>query len=388
MSGHTTSYRWAGVTRANVGGLVRHNARDVDLMNGVEVTHSNDDINPAMTQHNETMVNNGSGKLIPCTNSKQWMAFLDKRISEAQNIRTLKDGSVVPVAVRKDASVAVEFVLQLDPDFTGATEDLTAEKFDEVNRLLDVMVEEVVQQMGAENIIGYSKHWDEGHPHVQLMAVPVTEDGKLSMKQKLGAPTKAGAQAKYSKMHDSMRSTLRAAGYDATDERVDAGKRHLGLAEFKKQRDHEAEIESQARKNGFREKELDRYAGNLNDREVKLKTRSAAMDDREVSLEARELNVAQKGSEADLLAVEARRALRAAKELREATEADRLALGVARDRYDLISGRLENVMAQVEAKYPVLAASINDQVKLGAKAAFKVQEFTETQVTSDYQMGD
>lgn len=314
MDGWTTSYRWAGVTRGNIGGLVRHDCRDVDLANGVEVEHSNEDIDASMTHLNETKVNDGSGRLIDCTSSQQWIAFLDRRISETQNTRTLKDGTIVPVAVRKDASVAVEFVLQLDPEFTGESVDASPEKQAEVNRLLDVMIDEVVEQMGAENVIGYSKHWDEGHPHVQLMAVPVTDDGQLSMKQKLGAPTKTAAQAKYSALHDSMRERLRGAGYDATDERVDAGKRHLGLAEFKKQRDREEELELLELKLESKQNQLVIWSRGLTEREealdirdgqVKVMAREAAESDLRAQEAIRQAEVKQSAAERSQGAYEA-----------------------------------------------------------------------------------
>ena len=308
MTGWTTSYRWNGVTRSNVVGLIRHDVRDVDLSNGVEVTHSNRDIDPSMTALNETMVNDGTGRLIPCTKAEQWIAFLDRRIAETGNTRRLKDGRVVPVAVRKDASVAVEFVLQLDPEFTGNSADLSGARREEVDRLMNVMIEEVVEVMGAENVIGYSKHWDEGRPHVQLMAVPVTDDGRLSMKGKLGAPKKIDAQKRYTELHDQMRDRLRKAGYDATDERVDLGKRHLGLAEFKRQRDLDAAREKQAQQVAQMDAKLDVRIDGLAQREDQLDATRAALEAREAALAEREAEVerlAQEATEARAAALQA-----------------------------------------------------------------------------------
>jgi hypothetical protein len=242
MGGWSTSYRWAGVTRANVAGLLNHDVRDVDLANGVEVTHSNRQIVPSRTHLNESWVNDGTGTLVPCQKSQQWLDFIDKRTAQTQNSRTLKDGRVVPVALRKDAAVVVEYILMLDPEFTGPSEDMTAEQRAETRRLLMVMVDEVTEKMGAENIVGFTLHVDETNDHVQLMAVPVTADGKLSMKQVLGGPNKGVAQAKYVALHDSMRVRLQDAGYDATMARVNNGKDHIPLKQFKQFKDAEKKL--------------------------------------------------------------------------------------------------------------------------------------------------
>lgn len=252
MGGWSTSYRWAGVTRANVAGLLNHDVRDVDLANGVEVTHSNRQIVPSRTHLNESWVNDGTGTLVPCQKSQQWLDFIDKRTAQTQNSRTLKDGRVVPVALRKDAAVAVEYILMLDPEFTGTSEDMTPEQRAETRRLLMVMVDEVTEKMGAENIVGFTLHVDETNDHVQLMAVPVTADGKLSMKQVLGGPNKAVAQSKYVALHDSMRVRLQDAGYDATMARVNNGKDHIPLKQFKQFKDAEKKL-------AYDKKDLEHY---------------------------------------------------------------------------------------------------------------------------------
>ncbi|GAA1150094.1 plasmid recombination protein [Nesterenkonia lutea] len=273
VTGWTTSYRWNGVTSDNVAGLVNHHARDVDRANGVEVKHSNDRVNPALTHLNETLVNDGTGRMIFCTTSKQWLAFMKKRLAELQNTRTLKDGSVVNVAHRKDANVAVDVVMQLDPAFTGPTENMTSEKRAEVDRLMDVMIEQATTHAGPENVIGYSKHWDESSPHIQMLYVPGTEDGKLSMKQKLGGKDgQKSAQAHYAQMHDDMRESLQDAGYDATMVRVDAGRPHRKLKDFKDFKEREKAVELREVALEEREHNLSRGLSDL--ASMKAETRS------------------------------------------------------------------------------------------------------------------
>lgn len=265
MTEYSTSYRWEGVKRNDFVGLLRHDARDVDRENGREIAHSNQMIKPDFTSRNVSFVNDGTGRLVPMTDVQQAVDFLDMRISQTQNTKTITDKKTgeqrtVPVALRKDASVVVEFVLMLDPKYTrdprisdDAYESMTpaqraemppdvahmsAEKIAETRRLLNEMVNEVADQMGGyQNVVFVTEHWDESHPHVQMAVVPVTADGKLSKKQVLGASNKGEAQKNYQRMHDSMRQRLRAVGYNATDERVDSGRKHLGLDEFKASKD-------------------------------------------------------------------------------------------------------------------------------------------------------
>ncbi len=308
MSGYTTSYRWAGVTKSKVGGLIRHHARDVDRQNGEEVHHSNEKVDPSRTHLNETMVNDGTGQMVPCTDRKQWHAFMDKRLSELQNTRTLKDGREVPVAFRKDAAVAVDVILQIDPEYTGEVEDMTDEDIAETRRLLGVMIDKAMEDAGRENVIGYAIHWDETSPHVQMLYVPEHE-GKLSMKQKLGGKTKAAAQQRYSEMHDGMREALKAAGYDATMERVDTGRPHHSLGKFKDLKDREGDVE-------FRENMLNRKQERLAKDEQRL-------EQREDDLRQQEVQVQRQAEEAARIASQGRAALERAEEREKVAESAR-----------------------------------------------------------------
>ena len=305
MSDYTTSYRWAGVTRADVKGLLRHDARDVEKQNGTEVAHSNTNIDARFTAMNTTLVNDGAGNMVPMRRVQDALDFLDARLAETQNKRVRKDGTEVPVALRKDAAAVVEFVLMLDPKFTrdsSMTDDeydaltraeykalspdvvsMTPESIAQTRRLLGVMRDEVLHQMGVENTVFITEHWDEAHPHIQMACIPVTEDNQVSMKRKLAAPTKALSRARYVQLHDSMRGRLSEAGYDATPDRVSAGKRHLPLNDYKRQRDRER-LTHEALQWVEDERSL------LIERAAGLSSREAALSDREVAWEADEPN--------------------------------------------------------------------------------------------------
>ena len=316
MSGWPTSYRWAPVRREKVRGLVNHHARDVDAQHGREVSHSNEGIVADRTRLNVTMVNDGNGGFVECTDSKQWTEYLDSRLDEVGHTwRTQKDGSRKPVALRKDAAVAVDYVLQLDPDFTGSAESLAAdpEKDEEVRRLLAVMVDEVIEQHGQQNVIGWTLHLDEENPHIQMLAIPEV-DGCTSYKQFFGdaepgkRSTRTGSQKAYAARHDSMRTRLRSEGYEATFERVAEGLEHVPLAKYKTSKDkrraeredmaaREAAVDSReqeqlhrSRAQSFRGKLLDEQEQQLEEREASLEVEALALAEQAVAAARRELD--------------------------------------------------------------------------------------------------
>lgn len=329
MAEWSTSYRWSGVQRSNVVGLLRHDARDVDRQNGVEVAHSNALIDSSLTAMNESWVNDGAGRLVPMKKVEQAVAFLDRKIASARNSRTVKDKKTgqtreVPVAVRKDASVAVEFVLMLDPRYTRRhhiseeeydaltvqqraelppdVSKLTPEQIADVREKLQAMIDEVTERMGADNVMAVTWHWDESTPHVQMLAVPMTEKGELSKKKVLGEASMSAAQAKYAAMHDAMRTRLRGVGYEATFERVDSGRPNQPLAAYKASKDrarqemadllaaerkasHAKELEERVVKD---HEKLDEWDAALLDRRHELDEEAERLRDRQRDLETRE----------------------------------------------------------------------------------------------------
>lgn len=332
VSGWTTSYRWAPVRREKVRGLVNHHARDVDAQHGREVSHSNEGIVADRTRLNVTMVNDGNGGFVECTDSGQWKDYLDGRLEEVGHTwRTQKDGSRKPVALRKDAAVAVDYVLQLDPDFTGSAESLAAdpEKDEEVRRLLAVMVDEVVEQHGQQNVIGWTLHLDEENPHIQMLAIPVV-DGCTSYKQFFGdaepgkRSTKAGSMRAYAERHDEMRHRLRDHGYEATFERVAEGLEHVPLAKYKTNKDkrraerediaaREAVVSSREQEQLHRSRAQSFRGSLLDEQEQQLEEREQQLEEREASLEDEAL------ARADQAVAAARREL---DERRESLEAE------------------------------------------------------------------
>lgn len=308
---YTTSYTWRGYQRSEAKRLLRHDARDVERAQGNEAVHSNQMIRPEWTARNQTFMNDGNGRLVPMTSVDDAMEFLDQRLSELQNTRTLKSGKVVKVAHRKDANSIVSFVLQLDPkftrdpsmsdeDFDNLTQEeyealppdiatMSEERIEQTEKYLDVMLEEVIERMGAQNIVSASIHWDESHPHIQVLAVPEC-NGRLSYTGKFGGGSKFESQKLYKEAHNQMRERLRDAGYDASMERL-GRRKHESLDDFKKRRKKERDLRALGREIGEQQDDLNRDAARMSMQQIKLEKerKKAASERSEAAAERREL---------------------------------------------------------------------------------------------------
>lgn len=283
MGGFTTSYTWKGFRKSEAKRLIQHDARDVEELWGRKRTHSNKLIRPEWTARNVSLMNDGAGNLVPMTSVEDAYAFLEKRLGELQNTRTLKDGTVVKVAHRKDANALVGFILELDPRFTrdkSIPEDdydalsdaeyatlppdiatMSDKEIAETERYLQVMLDEVIERVGVENIVSVGTHWDETHPHVHVLAVPEFE-GQVSYTRQFGGNSKAHSRKLYVEAHDRMRTRLQEAGYDATMERL-ARRPHEPLAEFKARRKRERDVNQ-------KEREMQTLSATLTEREQQV----------------------------------------------------------------------------------------------------------------------
>lgn len=242
-SGNTTSYRWGGVTKEKRRGLLRHSMRDLDKRAGHEMSHSNTMIDPARTLDNVTMINDGQGGFVRAQSIDQVIELADAMVDAApSNVRRMADGREVPVALRKDAAVMIEYILELDPEWTGPWATATPEKRAEVLRLLNVMIEEVIKRDGAENVVAWSFNLDETNAHVHMYTIPVDEAGRVNMKSKFDGHSKGGAKRAYIERHDSMRTRLNEHGYEATFARIEGSPKHEALAKYKARKEREKQI--------------------------------------------------------------------------------------------------------------------------------------------------
>lgn len=373
----STSYRWMGVTRSDAKGLVQHDLRDP------QVTQSNPQVDASRTAENVALIADADGVLAPLHADEDGvemvMALLDRHTAGAKkntrryNVKKKNPatgrmeltGEVreVEVGHRSDASVMVEVVMQLDPEFTGtgrvfdedgrpvwAVDDdgvllrderghrvpqyrscaeMTPGKRAETSRLLDVMIAEAIAQHPSCRLLYVTKHFDETAPHVQMAFVPFTTDGCINFKKVMGEGARSMTEAKavYEGKHDRMREALLAHGYDATMERVSDGKGHLRLPGYKRLKDREARlIDDDLKLNDWDLRLRDEQAGIRIEREALAIERSA--------LEAREQVLTEREAELP----RQRRKARAAGMTEGLAAADERVAAQVRMKWDLVVG--------------------------------------------------
>ena len=88
----------------------------------------------------------------------------------------IEKGYTQEKAIRKDAVVATEFLFTSDKDFF---DKLTKE---ETSSFFEKSLEFLKNEFGEQNIISATVHLDETTPHLHSLIVPITDDGRLSMK--------------------------------------------------------------------------------------------------------------------------------------------------------------------------------------------------------------
>jgi hypothetical protein len=89
-------------------------------------------------------------------------------------------GAEVGCKVRKDSVLMVETLITASPEFLGAMNTPDALEFlSRAHRFIE-------GKIGAANIVSSVVHLDEKTPHLRLVFVPVTEDGRLCAKEILG----------------------------------------------------------------------------------------------------------------------------------------------------------------------------------------------------------
>lgn len=236
--GLTTSYVWQGRRQSEVSAMIRHEARSVEEQQGVKRRHSNPLIDAARTGENRVLVNDGQGGFKLADSVDEISEAFERRLAQ----RKAGKGRSSPRKIRSDSNTAALFVMQLDPEFTGPCEGMSPEKRAEVERLHQVMIDQVVERMGQQNVISVSHHWDETNPHVHIICTAMTPDDRVAYYQAVGND---GKRSDWAAHHDAMREALRDSGYDATFERVGQGRKGESLTMYKQQMDQQRAAEAE-----------------------------------------------------------------------------------------------------------------------------------------------
>lgn len=91
---------------------------------------------------------------------------------------------MLPVKRRKDAVLAVEYLMTASPDWwKQATPDQQAAFFERSRAWL-------ADKYGADRVIVATEHRDETSPHLTAYVVPITADGRLAAKEFIGGRAK------------------------------------------------------------------------------------------------------------------------------------------------------------------------------------------------------
>lgn len=305
--GGSVSHRQAGVKRSAVAGLLRHNFRDIDLANGVVTSHSNERIRPERTGNNETWMWIDGVMLRP-ERTEDIEAELDRRLEGAcSSIRrpsTRKDkktGKVTKVkggrvALKANAAVVRDIVLQLDPAITGTVDDplMTA---DEVREAIAEMVAHYADLYGLENLLALSIHWDETSPHAHLLLTPIDEDKRVRNASFIADGR--GANSGMARNDRAMRRRMIEAGYNVSPEPTGSARGHMSVETYARhagwvQEVVEREAEAQAEEERLttdREQVRQRAAKVRNDDARARRTLAEdrkALDEREAAVKAAE----------------------------------------------------------------------------------------------------
>jgi hypothetical protein len=144
--------RFAKRKAGGVASTERHNERKKDSY------LSNPDIDTSRSHLNYHLAANSHAT---------YTAAIDQRVADAGCKR------------RKDSVTLVETLFTASPEFIAAAGDDGREFFERAFRF-------ACGQLGTDNIVSAVVHMDESTPHMHLVFVPVTPDGRLSAKDILG----------------------------------------------------------------------------------------------------------------------------------------------------------------------------------------------------------
>ena len=109
---------------------------------------------------------------------ENYSSYAEERLDEYKNANS----------VRKDAVVAIEYLLTASPEFFDVGPKPERDK--RLKTWCDAQVDFIKKQHGAENVLCMYLHLDEKTPHIEAYVLPIDPKGKLNCKHFLGGAKK------------------------------------------------------------------------------------------------------------------------------------------------------------------------------------------------------
>lgn len=204
QSGRFTSTKTSKTGYGGIAGYIRHIDRGTDKRNGVEVGHSNPDINPDFTLLNESYIKDENGMWQETTKSGDMLGAINRRIDYAK-----EHGARIYTGGKNDSVLVRPLVIQLDTDSITGHED---------SWMWDV-IEILEEQFGKENITSFSIHKDETNVHMHIAFVPCHESEKNGKIKAVLSQTRFFQNPKQlAGIHKKMRKSLLDKGYEIEQE--------------------------------------------------------------------------------------------------------------------------------------------------------------------------
>lgn len=199
-SGKFTCTKTSKTGYGGIAGYIRHIDRSTDKRNGVEVGHSNPDINPDYTLLNESYYKDDNGIWQETQNSGDMLNAINKRIDYAK-----ANGARIYTGGKNDTVLVRPLVIQLDNESIAGHE----------NTWMWDVIEILEQQFDKGNLCGFSVHKDETSVHMHVAFVPCYESEKNGKKKCVISQTKFFKNPKQlAGIHKTIRKSLIDKGYE------------------------------------------------------------------------------------------------------------------------------------------------------------------------------
>ena len=198
-SGKFTCTKTSKTGYGSIAGYIRHIDRSTDKRNGVEVGHSNPDINPDYTLLNESYFKDDNSIWQETQNSGDMLTAINKRIDYAK-----ANGARIYTGGKNDTVLVRPLVVQLDNESIAGHE----------NTWMWDVIEILEQQFDKDNLRGFSIHRDETNVHMHIAFVPCYESEKNGKKKCVISQTKFFKNPKQlAGIHKTIRKSLIDKGY-------------------------------------------------------------------------------------------------------------------------------------------------------------------------------